>query len=448
MELVRKIAGKIRRKKDDRQAEAERGKNREVIHITTDFLEALADGLPVRLEAATDDQQTQEEEAEELNREKYKYRLVGKFCDQHPNIIVLNAKARWLWSVPKRAEPLVVPIGEDTGYYLINTETKKEMKRALKRKPWFFNFQMMRVFRPRNFGPSFDPQLDEAGVHLCWINVPDIPSDYTKEEVVLAVAKQIGMPLKIEFLDESNARLYVAIDVSSQPEMQKEIMLRKIGDDDDAAGMAQRIFYEEDTFPPYCSSCRTMGHAGGEACPFETKWEDKDPSIEEEMGDDGFILYSLHYAGTTMDEASISEAADTLLTLAAGTRPVRAPYNVKYVYKDGTYVGEAQFELPIVEDEFGISLLLGNATPKRYTLENFPALRHVVIKLSAYLEKREFLFPLCQINQCAQNALRVFSAKAGPQETTRASEAKPKILHSLSSLWPPDGMFWHILQSK
>nr|XP_021851937.1 uncharacterized protein LOC110791493 [Spinacia oleracea] len=146
----------------------------------------------------------------------------------------------------------------DEGYFIIRFVSRKDRDSVLMAGPYSF-FSRPMIVKP--WSAKFNFQEEILRVIPVWVRLLNLPLNYWGVDSLSRIGSLLGIPL---FADEctsaqmrvSFARLLVEIDVT-QP-LPKHVILQ----DPVGGTFSQPVLY--DWLPPYCGTCKVVGHVCGE----------------------------------------------------------------------------------------------------------------------------------------------------------------------------------------
>ncbi|XP_021859177.2 uncharacterized protein [Spinacia oleracea] len=156
---------------------------------------------------------------------------------------------------------------QDEGYFVIRFASRKDRDSVLMAGPYsFFNRPM--IVKP--WSAKFNFQEEILGVIPVLVRLPNLPLNYWGPDSLSRIGSLLGIPL---FADECTSsqmrvsfpRLLVEIDVTKP--LPKHVMLQ----DPSGGTFTQPVLY--DWLPPYCGTCKVVGHICGEGMKQTTRFK-------------------------------------------------------------------------------------------------------------------------------------------------------------------------------
>jgi hypothetical protein len=188
------------------------------------------------------------EEEEDLLSEPYKFTLVGKFSRRKPSMIKVRDSFLKFGFCGDYMIGLI-----DATHILIHLAHEDDYSRLFLKPTWYIDGCHMRVFK---WTPNFNPQHETPIVPI-WVAFPLLPIHFRAKSSLFALAKAIGVPLRI---DEATSDLRrpsearVCIEVNLEYKLPDRIWIER----EKRGGYWQTVLYDKK--PDYCFRCKHFGH--------------------------------------------------------------------------------------------------------------------------------------------------------------------------------------------
>jgi hypothetical protein len=180
--------------------------------------------------------------------EAYRFTLVGKFVHRKPFMNKVRENFMRFGFTGDYEIGLI-----DEAHIIIHLAHEDDYSRLFLKPTWYIDGCPMRVFK---WTPNFCPQF-EAPIAPVWVSFPLLPIHFRDKSALFAIAKTIGLPLRIDEATSdlrrpSEARVCVEVDLECKLPDRVWIEREKWG------GYWQPVVY--DKVPDFCFRCRHFGH--------------------------------------------------------------------------------------------------------------------------------------------------------------------------------------------
>jgi hypothetical protein len=180
--------------------------------------------------------------------EAYRFTLIGKFMHRKPSMNKVRENFMRFGFTGNYEIGLI-----DEAHIIIHLAHEDDYSRLFLKPTWYIDGCPMRVFK---WTPNFSPQY-EAPIAPIWVSFPLLPIHFRDKSALFAIAKAIGLPLRIDEATSdlrrpSEARVCVEIDLECRLPDRVWIEREKWG------GYWQPVVY--DKVPYFCFRCRHFGH--------------------------------------------------------------------------------------------------------------------------------------------------------------------------------------------
>ncbi|KAJ4846083.1 hypothetical protein Tsubulata_016719 [Turnera subulata] len=178
------------------------------------------------------------------------FSVITKVLGRRFSYRVICSKVASLWKPQGGFQ--VIDLAND--YYLVRFERKEDYTRALAEGPWTIQGSYLTV---QSWQLGFDVSKEPTKT-VVWVQIPMLPVEWYRQDILGALAQQIGRPIRIDIntLETERAKFArLAIEVEfSKP------LLGKV----EIKGRWFEVCYED--IPDLCFLCGMVGHMGSQ-CP-------------------------------------------------------------------------------------------------------------------------------------------------------------------------------------
>ncbi|KAJ4828996.1 hypothetical protein Tsubulata_031727 [Turnera subulata] len=146
----------------------------------------------------------------------------------------------------------VIDLAND--YFLVRFERREDCARVLVEGPWTIQGSYMTV---QSWQPGFDASKDPTRT-VVWVQIPELPVEWYRQDILNAVARQIGKPIRIDIntLHAERAKFArLAIEVEFTTPLLGRVEIE---------GRWFKVSYED--IPDFCFLCGFVGHMASQ-CP-------------------------------------------------------------------------------------------------------------------------------------------------------------------------------------
>lgn len=237
---VHEVAAVTAEKHYSSYADRVRGQQREVIDV---------EALPSPVMNGDIPTVTLPKKVVDRGRQYCQFSLIGRLDFRKLSIVRARTIAKELWS--PSGDWKMIPLGN--GFFMLKLDSKDEFVKIWST-VWNFDNQMLRFIK---WVPGFDPDKQRTSKTLLWVKFPKLGQEYWDYEILMTLAKGLGMPVGVDQRTLDREYGYFA-SVLVDIDLAKHVPDRVNVKEEDGTEFTQTV--EIPKLPAYCNHCKMVGH--------------------------------------------------------------------------------------------------------------------------------------------------------------------------------------------
>ncbi|XP_010425860.1 PREDICTED: uncharacterized protein LOC104710904 [Camelina sativa] len=175
----------------------------------------------------------------------WKQCMIVKVLGRSVPVAVLHRRLRELWK-PSR-EMFVMDLPHQ--FFMVWFESEEDYMAALTGGPWtiFGSYLLVQAW-----SPDFDPLRDKITTTPVWVRLSNIPLNFYHRSILMAIAKGLGKPLKVDLITSNLERARFAricVEVDLKNPLKGTVLIN-----------GERYYVSYEGLSTICSSCGLYGH--------------------------------------------------------------------------------------------------------------------------------------------------------------------------------------------